>query len=140
MQRFRKRGRCGRPRLPAGRLRARPLVVRLNDGEREVLRRRAALAGLPVAAYVRECALRRGGTPRPVPAVEVRALGVLGRLACDLRGLAELAEQGQGAPVLPACLERLLAEVSALHRLLAGLPAAREAGAVSPAAGAQRDP
>ena len=47
-----KRGR-GQPKLPESKKR-KPLMVRVNDEERRLIERRAKLAGLAVATYVRQ--------------------------------------------------------------------------------------
>ncbi|HVT18573.1 MAG TPA: plasmid mobilization relaxosome protein MobC [Thermoanaerobaculia bacterium] len=114
--------RPGRPPLPPERRHRHPLLLRLTLAERDTLRRRAALARLPVAAYAREQALRRSPSLRAVPVVNIRSVGQLGRLANNLNQLTKLAHQGRTSPALLPCLERLLAEVAALRRLLIGLP------------------
>jgi Bacterial mobilisation protein (MobC) len=116
--------RRGRPPLPPEHRRRHLLPIRLTGAERETMMRRAALARLPAAAYVRRCALGNGRRPAVVPVVNVRSVGELGRLANNLNQLTKLAHQGQTTPALLPCLGELLAEVRALRRLLVGLPPA----------------
>jgi Bacterial mobilisation protein (MobC) len=114
--------RPGRPPLPAGRRRRHRLTLCLTLAERDTLRRRAALARLPVGAYARDQSLRRIPSLRAVPVVNIRSVGQLGRLANNLNQLTKLAHQGRTSPALLPCLELLLAEISTLRRLLIGLP------------------
>ncbi|HVT59506.1 MAG TPA: plasmid mobilization relaxosome protein MobC [Thermoanaerobaculia bacterium] len=123
MPRHPTRHRPGRPALPAEWRRDHPLMLRLTSSEHDVLRRRAALARLPTAVYVREAALRRRSPPRVVPLVNIRMVGQLGRLGNNLNQLTKLAHQGQTSPALLPCLSELLVELRRLRRLLIGLPA-----------------
>jgi hypothetical protein len=110
-----------RPRLaPEGR-RERVLTIRLTAAERQTIWRRAALARLPVAAYVRQTALRPAAPPRSVPIVNVRSYGQFGRLANNLNQLTRLVHEGRTSPALLPCLVALLGEVRRVRRLLVGL-------------------
>ena len=113
----------GRPALPAERRRVCRLTLRLNPTEVVALRRLAAQACLPAAAYARRAALRRGAPPRAVPVAAIRIVGQLGRLANNLNQLTKLAHQGRTSPGLLPCLEAVRKEVQALRRQMIGLPA-----------------
>jgi hypothetical protein len=112
--------RSGRRPLPPERLRRFRLEVRLAAAELATVRRRAARARLSTAAYARIAALR-GSPPRPVPILNIRLVGQLGRLANNLNQLAKLAHQGRVSPALLPCLGAILGEVRKLRRELIGL-------------------
>jgi hypothetical protein len=76
---------------------------------------------LPTAAYARAAALRAGPPPGPVPMLNIRFVGELGRLANNLNQLTKLVHQGRTSPLLLPCLEAILAEVRKLRRELIGL-------------------
>jgi hypothetical protein len=76
---------------------------------------------LATAAYAREAMLRRSRGPRPVPVVNIRFVGQLGRLANNLNQLTKLAHEGRTSPLLLPCLQAILAEVHRVRRLLIGL-------------------
>jgi hypothetical protein len=114
------------------------LVLRATAAELGTLRRRAARARLPMATYVRTAALRGGAAPGPVPVLNTRFVGQLGRLANNLNQLTKLAHQGRVSPGLLPCLEAILGEVRKLRRTLIGLDAVAggdAAGAGGDAAG-----
>jgi Mobilization protein NikA len=113
--------RRGRPPLPPDHRRRHILTLRLTLPERDALRRRAALARLPIAVYARQRTLRHT-PPRSVPILNIRSVGQLGRLANNLNQLVKLAHQGQVSPDILPSLTLILAEVRRLRRLLVGLP------------------
>src|SRR5262249_26327639 len=79
-------------------------------------------ARLPVAVYARAAALR-ASPPAPVPVLNIRFVGELGRLANNLNQLTKLAHQGRTSPLLLPCLGAILAEVKKIRRQLIGLEA-----------------
>jgi hypothetical protein len=89
--------------------------------EIKIVRRRAALARLPTATYVRASALRPTSPPHAVPVLNIRSYGQLGRLANNLNQLTKLAHQGRILPALLPNLADLLVEVRRLRRQLVGL-------------------
>jgi hypothetical protein len=111
----------GRPPLPPERRRTVRVEVLLSGAEAAAVRGRALRSRRPLSAFLRESALRRGGPPAPVPLVNVRSVGQLGRLANNLNQLVKLCHQGRAPMGLGPALHELLAEVRWLRRRLLGL-------------------
>ena len=71
----------GRPKLSETALRRHAVIVRLNDGEHEELRRQAGKARLRVPEFIRQRVLERRlqiGSPRQLGVAEFRELNRIG--------------------------------------------------------------
>jgi hypothetical protein len=96
-------------------IRAMSFHLLLSRAEAATIRRRAALARLPISVYLREIALRAGQPLPTVPVLNIRIAGRLALLASDVRHLVCLAQKGRIAPDLLPSLVELTNQIRALR-------------------------
>lgn len=111
----------GRPKVADDELRQHRVNVRLTHAEKAALIESAEKMGMHPATWLRQAALKRRLPPPPVPAVNIKKYGELGKLSGILNQLAKAAHQGKVLGIKPEDLARVKNEVDALRRDLLGL-------------------
>ncbi|GAA0846409.1 plasmid mobilization protein [Cupriavidus pauculus] len=91
------------------------LAIRLNTGERALVEKRAAEAGLPTATFIRQAALGAVVPARPeIPAVNREAYLELARVGSNLNQVAHHLNAGTATSVDESIVRRLAAVTRSL--------------------------
>lgn len=101
------------------------LTFRLTERELEVLRHRASSLEMNLSKTLRRAALGKPLRRDKIPALNLRAIGDLGRIGNNLNQLVKLAHMGRVSPGLGALALEVRGEVERLREELAGLHSAR---------------